>query len=95
VRSRKGGKRAQELGRGIHGRTKEQMTEDGKMGAQKVKELGVGIYAITPKERSEISRKVASQKWMCLETGYVSNAGALSHYQRARGIDTSKRKRIS
>lgn len=35
-----------------------------------------------------------SQKWICLETGYVSNPGALTNYQRARGIDTTKRKRI-
>ena len=75
--------------------TENEMTEYGKMGAQKVKELGVGIYALTPEERSEISKKVAYQKWKCIETGFVANAGNLTQYQRKRGIDTSKRKRIS
>ena len=35
------------------------------------------------------------QKWKCLETGFITNPGNLSKYQRARGIDTSKRMRIS
>ena len=34
------------------------------------------------------------QKWMCLKTGFITNPGNLTKYQRARGIDTSKRKRI-
>lgn len=34
------------------------------------------------------------EKWMCLETGFITNPGNLTRYQRARGIDTSKRKRI-
>ena len=39
--------------------------------------------------------KVSSaQKWKCLETGHISNAGGLARYQKAKGIDTSKRKRI-
>jgi hypothetical protein len=62
---------------------------------------------ITPEQRSEIAknrelnkspeerRKSSLQKWKCLESGYVSNAPGLSHYQKARGIDTSKRVRIS
>lgn len=35
------------------------------------------------------------QKWRCLVTGYVSNPGGLTVYQRARGIDTSFRERMS
>jgi len=84
-----------ELGIGIHGRTKEQMSEDGKKGAQKAKELCVGLYGVTTEQRSETAKKVNSQKWMCLETGYVANPGALSTYQKNRGIDTSKRVKIS
>jgi len=38
---------------------------------------------------------INSRKWMCLETGYITTSGPLTHYQRARGIDTSKRKPIS
>ena len=69
----------------------------------KNKENGTGFYNRTSKQHSEDSIKggkiggkiTNSQRWVCLETGYVSNAGALSHYQNHRGIDTSKRKRIS
>ena len=83
---------------GVCGRSKEQISEDGKKGAQKIKELGLGIYALTPEQKTEIGRKstkvINSQKWMCMETGYVSTPGGLSSYQKKRGIDTSKRKRI-
>jgi hypothetical protein len=89
------GKRNYELGLGIHGRTKEQMTEDGK----KAKKLGLGYHGRTQEQMTEDGKKGAkttnSQKWMCLETRYISNSGGLSRYQKARGIDTSKRKQIS
>jgi hypothetical protein len=32
--------------------------------------------------------------WKCLETGYISTACGLSHYQRSRGISVSKRVKI-
>jgi hypothetical protein len=32
---------------------------------------------------------------MCLETGHISTPGGLARFQNARGIDTSKRKRIA
>ena len=35
--------------------------------------------------------KLNSQKWMCTTTGKISTAGALSLFQRKRGIDTSNR----
>ena len=38
---------------------------------------------------------VNSQRWMCVETGYITTSGPLTCYQRKRGIDTSKRVRIS
>lgn len=37
---------------------------------------------------------VNKQKWKCLETGYISTAGGLTHYQKKRGIDIFKRERI-
>jgi hypothetical protein len=40
-------------------------------------------------------KTTSSQKWICLETGFVANAGNLTKYQKARGIDTSKRVKIS
>jgi hypothetical protein len=39
-------------------------------------------------------KRVARQKWQCLVTGRVMNAGNLTKYQRARGIDTTLRVRI-
>jgi len=35
-----------------------------------------------------------TEKWMCLETGYVSTAGGLHSYQRSKGIDPSKRAKV-
>jgi hypothetical protein len=83
-----------ELGIGIFGRTEEQIIEDAKNGAKKAKELGVGVFGLTKDQLSNQGKKTNSQRWMCIETGYISNPGGLSKYQRAKGIDTSKRKRI-
>jgi general stress protein YciG len=80
---------------GIHSLTKEQKSENGK----KTKELGLGVFALTKEKMTENGRKGSkvtnSQKWVCLETGYISNSGGLSRYQKAKGIDTSKRVRVS
>ena len=40
------------------------------------------------------ARKTNQQKWKCLETGFITNPGNLTQYQKARGIDTSKRIRV-
>ena len=40
------------------------------------------------------ARKTNQQKWKCLETGFITNPGNLTQYQRARGIDTSRREKI-
>jgi hypothetical protein len=48
-----GGQKSYELGVGIHGRTKEQMIEDGK----KVKELGIGIFGMSKEEKSEAGKR--------------------------------------
>ena len=50
---------------------------------------------MTPEQIGENTRKVQSQRWMCLETGFISSPTGLTKYQRRRGIDTSKRKRIA
>ena len=76
-----GGKRAAELKVGAHGRTKEQMSEGGKKVPKSV--------------RIRAGKTTGSQRWMCLETNYITTPGALTHYQRARDIDTSKRVRVS
>jgi len=45
--------------------------------------------------KQKIRERSAYQKWKCLETGFITNAGNLTQYQRAKNIDTSKRIRIS
>jgi len=87
----KGGKKTYELGLGVHARTKEQMAEQGKINY----ELGLGLATVSKEQMRENIKKVNSQKWMCLVTGYVSNPGGLNSYQKARGIDRSKRVRLS
>ena len=86
------------MGTGVFSQSKEQLIENGKKGGRKTKELGLGIFGMTPEQRDERNRKaskiVNSQKWECLETGFISTAGGLSRYQKKRGIDTSKRRRI-
>ena len=95
---------------GIHGRTKEDRKKSssnggkigGKISGERQKKNGTGIHGRSKEKMSEDGRKsgpiggkiTSSQKWMCEETGFISNAGALSKYQKVRGIDTSKRKRI-
>jgi hypothetical protein len=54
-----------------------------------------GHASLTPEQRRERSRKANSQKFQCTVTGYITNASGLSMYQRARGIDTSNRVRVS
>jgi len=73
---RKCGNRTYELGIGIHGQSKEKMTENGRRGGK------IG------------GKKTSSQRWMCLETGFITNAGALSNYQKKNGIDITKRVRV-
>jgi hypothetical protein len=70
------------------------LSENGKKGAEVNRRNNTGLWAFTTEQRMEIGRKNCSQKWKCTITGYVSNAGGLSNYQKHRGIDTSNRIRI-
>jgi hypothetical protein len=92
--NRKAGRRARELGVGIHSQTHEKKVQCGR----RTYELGVGVHALTTEEKSDMGRvggiKTSSQVWRCTITGYETNAGALTVYQRNRGIDTSNRIRI-
>ena len=58
-----------------------------------------GLFAMTAEQKSEKNKKAgkttSSQKWKCTVTGYISTPAGLSNYQRAKGIDTSKRVRIA
>lgn len=99
-------KKNQDLGIGIFSLTVEQKREYGKISGKaaglKAKEMGVGIFNLSKQERKENAIKggkvagkiTSSQKWICLETGYITNAGALTNYQKAKGIDTSRRAKL-
>jgi len=80
--------------KGIFSLTKEQLSEN----ALKNKENGIGIFSRTKKQMIEQGKingiNTGKQRWICLETGHISTPGPLTNYQRARNIDTSKRKRI-
>ena len=58
-----------------------------------------GYVKLTPEERIARSRKggriISAMKFQCTVTGFITNAGNLSKYQKARGIDTSNRVRVS
>jgi hypothetical protein len=91
---------------GFFGMSKEEKSLAGKIGGSKggknaqktLKNKKLGIYGLTNNERvkngKKGGKKSAQQKWMCLETNYITNAGALTLYQKHRGIDTSKRIRL-
>lgn len=87
---KRGGNKAKELKIGVCGLTKEERVENGKKYYEKT-----GLSKLSNQERSSLSKKVNAQKWICTETGYISNSGGLSRYQIKRGIDTFKRKRIA
>jgi hypothetical protein len=79
---------------GIYAITDNERKELGRKSGKFCKENGLGIFAETKEDRSKRASQTNYQKWMCLETGFITNAGNLSRYQMRRGIDTSKRKRI-
>jgi hypothetical protein len=100
--AKKGGEKTKELGLGIHSLTSKEKSEAGRIGGKiigkingkKSKELKIGIHALTSDEKKEAGRLGGSQRWMCEETGFISNAAGIVRYQMKRGIDTSKRIRI-
>jgi hypothetical protein len=93
-RCREIGKECHEKGVGVHGLTKEELSEAAKIAGNKTKENKTGIFGLSLEERIEAGKISLSQKWKCIETGYTSNAAGLTHYQKARGIDTSKRIKV-
>jgi general stress protein YciG len=92
-------KKLYEEKRGIYSLTPEERSDISSKNGKKLYEDGRGLFSLTPEEKSEAGKKggkvTNSQKWMCLETGYITTSGPLTKYQRARDIDTSKRIRIS
>jgi hypothetical protein len=93
------GQKHKENGTGVCGIPTEQRKRMGKKSGQQHYENGTGLFAMTAEQKSEKNKKAgkttSSQKWKCTVTGYISTPAGLSNYQRAKGIDTSKRIRIS
>jgi hypothetical protein len=93
---RKGGKIGNREGKSRGGQI------GGKISGKKAVESGQLRSVTTPESLSKggkIGGKIAgkitsSQKWKCLVTGHVSSPGALSNYQKSRGIDTNQRIRV-
>lgn len=92
---KKGGETNKRNKTGVCGLSLEDRIKYGKMGAKVSEETKTGIYALTAEQLSENAKKTNSQRWICLETGFITSPAALGRYQKAKGIDTSKRKRIS
>ena len=88
-----------ELGIGFYALTPEKIKERTKKIIEKNKKNKVSIFGLSSQELSANGKKggsrSANQKWECLETGFVTNPGNLTKYQKSRGIDTFKRKRIA
>ena len=91
----KGGTRTKELKLGVHSRTEDKMTEDGRKGGLLTYNKKIGIHGMSFEQKSENGKRTIMQKWKCLETGFITNAASLTNYQKARGIDTTKRARVS
>ena len=85
--------------KGIFAMSPEERSEISRKSGKKIYEEKKGCFSLTDEQKRERSKKSAkitnSQRWICTETGFITNSGNLSRYQKARGIDTSKRKRIS
>lgn len=85
-------------GKGLASISKEERHQISKMVGKKTYELKIGVHSLTKEQKIEIGKKAAkntnSQKWMCLETGHISTSGPLTLYQKKRGINVSKRKRL-
>ena len=86
------GKKSAELKLGIHGRSAEQMTAGGKKAVVINQANGTGAF-FDPKIQSANGKATSAQRWQCLITGHICNAGPLARYQKKRGIDTSLRTR--
>lgn len=103
----KAGKRSAEIHHinqtGFYGLTLEDRIENGRKGGtisgNNNKKNKTGFCGRSEEKMSEDGRKAgkvsANQRWKCTETGFITNAGNLTKYQRARGIDTSKRMRVN
>ena len=93
--SKKTGKNHYKNKTGIFSITPEERKEINTKTNEKLRNERKGIYALTDEKRKEQGKKTTSQVWECTITGHRSAPGGLSNFQKKRGIDTSKRVRVS
>jgi len=87
---------------GMYARSKEQLSIDnakgGKIMGERHYQNKTGLFGMSEEDKKKAQtnggKVVGNQRWKCLITGKISNAGALASYQRVRGIDISQRVRI-
>ena len=92
---KKGSAKNKENKVGIFSMTKEELSLAGKKSYEVRASKGQDLFSTMSIEERRINAKITnSQKWMCLETGYISTPGGLSNYQKKNGIDTTKRVRV-
>jgi len=90
---------------GYHARTPEEMGEHGKMGWEKHKQQGTNradpsfqsnmgkLRRGSPNAKNSC-KKINSERFRCLVTGYESTSGPLTCYQKAKGIDPTLREKV-
>ena len=88
------GEKMKEKGLGLFSMSKEEKYLLGIKNGERNKKLKLGICGISKEERSETAKKTNKQKWKCTITGYISNSGGLSRYQKKREIETKNRIRL-
>ena len=87
------GERCKETKTGVCGLSTEKRKEIG----IKVRDAGLGVHSLSQEQRQENARKSSKQKWVNTfpnSEPYTSTAAGLSHWQRARNIPTSYRKKL-
>lgn len=105
------GQRTEVCKKGAANQSIEDKAEGGRRGSKTQIEQKTGIYGWTPEQKTERGKKGRSKlkpetlvaggvaagkvKYMCLKTGHISTAPGLAHYQRAKGIDTTYRVRLT
>jgi general stress protein YciG len=92
--ARKGGQKTYEKRIGIFSLTDDERKELGRKNGKITYENKTGIHSLSIEEKRKLGEQTSSQKWQCTETGFITNAGNLTKYQKKRSIDTSKRIRI-
>ena len=92
--ARKGGQKTYEKQKGIFSLTIEEKKELGRKNGKTTHINKTGIHSLSVEEKKKLGEKTSNQKWQCTETGFITNAGNLTKYQKNRNIDTSRRIRI-